>query len=243
MTPRIRTSTSTLLLALASLAYPRRGGTYAPAVVLLFLALMPSARTQPPASVRPVVLLRPAIRFEDLQGGAWVNFGIPEFPVGRSKPVPNDPDQYEHILVAAARSALGSKGASRDAASFDSSLAETYKTLASLGSRLARGSVNEDALQALSQFAAADERYAVLAQFLRVQVGPGRAWNPNTGAIASSSASTLFQSALLDAKTGKVLWKSEQLVRHKALRPSDAAFGKALKDLYNGFDIPQGESK
>jgi hypothetical protein len=209
-------------------------------VLLLFSALAPSARTadQPPAYLRPVILLRPAIRFEDLQGGAWVNFGIPEFPVGRSRPVPNDPDQYERLLVAGAKSAVSAKGAARDAASFDSSLAETCKTLESLASRLARGSVNEDALQALSRFAAADERYAVLAQFLRVQVGPGRAWDPNTGAIASSSASTLFQSALLDAKTGKVLWKAEQLVRHKALRPSDAAFGKALKDLYNGFDIP-----
>ena len=107
----------------------------------------------------------------------------------------------------------------------------------SLGSRLARGNVNEDAIGKLARLAASDEHYAILAQFLRVETGPGRSWDPNTGAIASSAASTLVQAALVSAKTGKVIWKGERLIRNKALRPADAALNKAIRDVYQDFDV------
>jgi hypothetical protein len=50
-------------------------------------------------------------------------------------------------------------------------------------------------------------------------------------------ASTLMQAAVVSCKTGKVIWKGEQLIRNKALRPANAGFHKALALLYQDFDI------
>jgi hypothetical protein len=106
-----------------------------------------------------------------------------------------------------------------------------------MASRLARGNVNEEAVNDLASLATLDKHYAVLVQFLRLETGPGRAWNPNTGAIASSTDSTLIQAALVSGETGRIIWKSERLIRNKALKPTDAALSKALTDMYRDFDI------
>jgi hypothetical protein len=204
---------------------------YALGIAFFFLSAVAAA--QPP---RAVVFLRPAIRYDDIKSGTWVNFGSIAGPSAQSKPIPQDSVQYERLLLNAARSAVAAAGANADAP-LDNSLTPARETLESLSSRLARGSVNDEAVQALAGFAAADERNTVLAQFLHVQTGPGNAWNPYTGAIASSASSTLLQCALLEAKTGKVLWKGEQLVRYKALRPTDSNFGKVLRELYKDFNI------
>jgi hypothetical protein len=119
----------------------------------------------------------------------------------------------------------------------DAPALEACGKLDPLASRLARGNVNEEAIEDLTQLAALDEQYAVLVQFFRLETGPGRSWNSFTGAITSSTASTLIQAALISAKTGKVLWKGERLIRNKAFRSTDADLDKALTLLYRDFDV------
>jgi hypothetical protein len=236
----MRKSTNTvaaiLVLALAG-ATPRaepaqQEPTAAPAAA-------PAARevTTAPAKLM-VVLLKPAIRFEEIPAGARSDFGVKMSTVSRGKKgVPGNEEDYQRLLIDAARNAAGPKATLLDAGALEPSIGETCKGLESLGSRLARGNINEDALGKLARLAASDEHYAILAQFLRLETGPGRSWDPNTGAIGSSTDSTLVQAALVSAKTGKVIWKGERLIRNKALRPADAALNKAIRDVYQDFDV------
>lgn len=145
--------------------------------------------------------------------------------------------EYELHLLNAARKGVGSKATVLEMDKLEPPASEAGKQLHDLASRLARGNVNEEAMQALGILAAIDERRAVLVQFFRLKTGPGRSWNPNSGAITSSMASTLIQVALVSCKTGKVIWRGEQLIRNKALKPTDANFHKALALLYQDFDI------
>jgi hypothetical protein len=185
-----------------------------------------------------IVLLKPAIRFEEIPAGARSDFGIKVPTVSRGKKeVLGNEEDYQRLLIDAARNAAGWKATLLDAGTLGASIAETCEGLEALGSRLARGNVNEDAMGKLARLAASDEHYAILAQFLRVERGPGRSWDPNTGAIGSSTDSTLVQAALVSAKTGKVIWKGERLIRNKALRPTDAALNKAIRDVYQDFDV------
>jgi len=185
-----------------------------------------------------VVLLKPAIRFDEIPAGARSDFGIKVPTVSRGKKeVLGNEEDYQRLLIDAARNAAGWKATLLDAGTLGASIAETCEGLEALGSRLARGNVNEDAIGKLARLAASDEHYAILAQFLRVERGPGRSWDPNTGAIGSSTDSTLVQAALVSAKSGKVIWKGERLIRNKALRPTDAALNKAIRDVYQDFDV------
>jgi pyruvate/2-oxoglutarate dehydrogenase complex dihydrolipoamide acyltransferase (E2) component len=183
----------------------------------------PEAASEP-AGLK-VILLKPSMRFEDLRTEAIL-------PAQAAEEA-----EYEHHLLNAARKAVGSKGTVLEMDKLEPPAAEACKQLHALASRLARGNVNEEAMEGLGRLAALDERYAVLVQFFRLKTGPGRSWNPNTGAITSSMASTLMQAALVSCKTGKVIWKGEQLIRNKALKPTNANFHKALAPLYQDFDI------
>jgi len=184
-----------------------------------------------------VVILKPSIRFDDIAMVARKDWGMTVSAVGRRKAASAGEDEYEHALIDAAKYEVGARTERVDIGAVEPSVVEACKNLEALSSRLARGNVSDDATNEFARLAAFDERYAVLAQFVRVQTGPGGSWDPNTGAISSSTASTLIQAALLSAKTGKVIWKGERLIRGKVLRPSDAAFGKALKDVYKDFDV------
>jgi hypothetical protein len=114
---------------------------------------------------------------------------------------------------------------------------EAYKDLQPLVSRVARGNITEEAKAVLSRLSASDEERIVLVQFCRLKTGPGRSWNPNSGAITSSVASTLVQAALVSCKSGTVLWKGEQYVRNKAVKPTSKDFDKILSLLYKDLDM------
>ncbi len=182
-------------------------------------------------SLKPmVIVVKPQIRFEDVRG-----FFIPSVPTTES--------YYRQILIDTARGAVGTSAGVAEPDKLDPDLRAACGLLESLTSRLARGDTNEEARAVLTRMAAAPRPYLVLVQFLRIRTGPGASWNPNTGAIASSLASTLFQSALISPGKGSTLWKGEQLVRNKALTPTDAGFRKALTKLYKDFEIIQETGK
>jgi len=209
------------------------------AVLVSVLALTPAAKCadrapgQAPAAGQAapqaapaemkLILLKPSIRFEDVRSTFAVQ--------------PSDEAQYEDLLINAAKRAVGSRATVLDMDKLEPPVVEACRQLDPLASRLARGDVNEEAAGDIARLAALDEGYAVLVQFFRLKTGPGRSWDPNTGAITSSMASTLMQAALVSGKTGKVIWKGERLVRNKALKPTNADFNKELVLLYRDFDI------
>lgn len=168
-----------------------------------------------------VVLLKPLVRFEDVRG---------EVPrVSASE------DEYRRVLADTVKQELSAKLTLIDLEKLDAPAVEVCTSLEPLLSRLARGDVNQEALDDFARLSAFDDKYAVLVQYLRIETGPRGSWNPYTGGITSSAASTLLQTALLSAKTGKVVWKNERLIRNKALKPSDANLTKALMALYRYF--------
>ncbi|MGA2990485.1 MAG: hypothetical protein ABSD88_08410 [Candidatus Korobacteraceae bacterium] len=211
-------------------------------------ALAPASATNPaipetataPVQLK-VVLLKPLVRLENTRSGIKTDFGAATMfaPTITNVGLPHDrmrsDGSYESLLLNAAITGVGPKVTLLDPRKLEPSVVEACMKLGSLSSRLARGNVNEEALKALASL---DEQSAILVHFLRVEGGgPGRSWNPNSGAITSSTDSTLIQAALISGKTGKVIWKGERLIRYKALKPTDEALGKVLTELYGNFDI------
>jgi hypothetical protein len=194
-------------------------------------AAPPAQQGVAPRALLKLVLLKPSIHFEDMPN-AVVWLGLPNLTLRRG--VTAGPEAYEQVLLDAAKKGVAAKVALQDTDTLSPSVLDACKKLEPLASRLARGHFNQEAMEGL---AALDEQFAILAQFFRVETGPGRSWNPNTGQITSSSASTLIQAALVSGKTGKVLWKGERLIRYKALKPTDPALSKALTALYQDFEI------
>jgi hypothetical protein len=170
-----------------------------------------------------IIVVQPAVRFEDVRSLLAV-------PV-------SDESEIDRLLIAEAKTAVGSKAIVLDADKLEPQANEECVRLHDLGSRLARGDLNEDASASLARLAALDPQYAVFVQFIRVKTGPGKSWNAWTGAITSSSASTLMQAAVLSGNGGRVLWKGERLIRNKALKPASPEFAKELALLYKGFEL------
>lgn len=183
-----------------------------------------------------IILLKPSVRFEDIHRGVRSEWGIREPDAHKSTEALGAEENYENLLLSAARSEVATRALSLEREKLDASASDACTKLEELTSRLARGNINETATSALAELAALDDHYAILAQFLRLETGPGRSWNPNTGSITSSTDSTLVQVALISGKTGKVIWKGERLIRNKALKPTDPGFSKVLSELYRDFD-------
>lgn len=144
--------------------------------------------------------------------------------------------EYEFHLLSAAKRGVGTKLPLVELENLDPAAIEACKHLQALASRVARGNINEEVKGVLNQLAALDEEYIVFVHFFRLKTGPGRSWDPNTGAITSAVASTLMQSALVSCKTQKVIWTGEQFLR-KALKPTSPEFEKSLVLLYQDLDI------
>lgn len=187
---------------------------------------------------RKVVFLDPVVRIEDstgvVNGLSWLGSG---FSGIRNRKPAGTADEYQRVMLDAARSEIGSKAIVVEPDKLDSAAFEVCSNLNTLGSRLSRGNINEEAGKLLAHLAELDSQVVILAQSIHVQIGVSGTWNPNTGGISSSTASTLLQTALISAKTGTVIWKSEQIIRYKAAKPDDSAMSKALLALFKDFKI------
>ena len=183
------------------------------------------ARTSDPRPGPKIILLNPAMRFEDVRSGSL----IPGYVALES--------EYEIRLLDAARKGIGTRLHVVECKALDPAGTQACRQLQLLASRVARGNINAEAKESLSRLGTLDE-YLVLVQFFHLKTGPGRSWNPSTGAITSKVASTLMQSALVSCKTGEVVWRGEQFVR-KGLTSTDPEFHKALALLYRDFNIKQ----
>ncbi|MBZ5671785.1 MAG: hypothetical protein LAO04_18915 [Acidobacteriia bacterium] len=170
-----------------------------------------------------IILLKPTMQFEDVRSDAL----IPTYAAMES--------EYENHLLNAAKEGVGTKLPVVELEKLDPAGTEACRHLQALASRVARGNINEEAKETLSRLAALDEEQLVLVQFFRLKMGPGRSWNPNTGAITAAVESTLMQAALVSCKTGRVIWKGEQFLR-KAVMPTSPKFQQSLALLYQDFD-------
>lgn len=111
---------------------------------------------------------------------------------------------------------------------------ESCTQLHSLSYRLARGLINEDILSLLNNLASIDDRIVVLAQYMKIKVGPRGYWIQTTGSIGSPGSSSIIQAALISSKTGDVIWKNEVLLR--ALSKSGSPqFDESLRLLFKSF--------
>jgi hypothetical protein len=183
------------------------------------------ATTQAPPDYQ-VIILDPLARFENIKDES-----VPPAYAGAN-------DSFESRLLDTARNEVESRKLNvvKPETLSELAAADLCKQLQSMSSRLARGNVNDEAREILNRLAAINDHHVVLAQFMKVKLGPGRSWNPNTGAITSAMNSTLIQAAVVSCKTGQVLWKNELLIR-KVMKPDSPEFVKALGLLYQTFDL------
>lgn len=111
---------------------------------------------------------------------------------------------------------------------------EIAKTVAGLGARstrLARGQLPDDVRSLLTGLASSGQEFLILAQYLRVKVGPGGSWDPTTGAIRSDMSSAELHSALIGCADGRVLWRNAVVIR-RAVRPEDRGFQEEIRRFF-----------
>jgi len=181
--------------------------------------------TQAPPDYQ-VIILDPLVRFENIKDESVSQaYGGPNY-------------SFESRLLTTGKDAVESQKLSvvKPETLSEPVAADLCKQLQTMSSRLARGNINDEAREILNRLTAINDRHVVLAQFMKVKLGPGASWNPYTGAITSPMNSTLVQAALVSCKTGQVLWKNEVLVR-KVMTVDSPDLVKALGLLYKTLDL------
>ncbi len=188
--------------------------------VIAALALCPTMTAQSPTeAAQTVIVLSPGVSTELL--------------TANSKPRKTGEAPFEPILAEAAQRHLKAQGFTlQDPNSLpDPALAGAVAQLQPFLSRLARGAFSDEVQQALAGLAALPGDRLVFAQVMKVKEGPGGSWNSMTGQITTQMSSTVLQAALINPRTGRVLWKNEELER-KVFRSSDPHFARLLENLY-----------
>jgi hypothetical protein len=174
-----------------------------------------TAQSTASSAALKVILLKPSIVFQQIGGYA------PKVPGGSANSVVLVGDQlvpiasYRDAVPDASRKALGSRVALVDLRRVEPSVVEECNKLERLSSELAAGKVTDEATERFARLGAIDERYAVLAQFLVVTQGPPSIDDQSASEVFLPGASGLLRAALLSAKTGKLIWKGQQLLRNK----------------------------
>lgn len=172
-----------------------------------------------------IAILRPLLKFERIHDEAVV-------PASDY-----DGDAIETRIVTMARNVIGSRNIALTDQNVDK--VRMYHKLNAIIPKLSRGIVNNDAGILLKSIATTDTHVSVLVSYVRVKVGSGGSWNPNSGAITSSNSKTILHAALIQCATGKVLWMDQVLLR-EAPQLSNSRFSEALELLFLKF--PQKES-
>jgi len=180
-----------------------------------------------PASTR-VWVLTPKVVYEDT----------------RTEVTLDSSDHGGPALVAAlaeqAVSILDSKGLHEVACPRESSLSAEQKVLAEQASasanHLVRVNPDPQAIHYILGLASTNESVAVLAQYVRVKVGPHGTWDPNSGAITSGASSSYFRAVLLDAQTGRRLWENSVLLREVA-KPNNSNFKTVVTLLFSTLNL------
>lgn len=202
------------------------------AMAVFACVLMPppgSTAAQVEGSQYAVVVLRPALSYESMQNETAL------------APAPYGGDAVAVDLQAGATRAAQAKGltlASLSSLGPEADVNGLLDELSGVSATLLRRQISEEARRALGQLAERDERAAVLVTVARVKVGPGGSWNAYSGAITSSMSQTRLQAALLECRSGRVLWRNETLLR-EIPRVGDKEYVKALGVLFGTLALPK----
>jgi len=76
----------------------------------------------------------------------------------------------------------------------------------------------------------AGEPAAVLVQYVRVKVGVGPTWDPNSGIIGSRTSSSQFRAALFDTRSGQIIWRDAVEMRDVPV-PNGETLEKTVRKL------------
>ena len=71
---------------------------------------------------------------------------------------------------------------------------------------------------------------AVLFNLLKVKLGEGAFWDPNSGMIAPGANTSQIVAFLVDVETGDIVWRNELFLRDK---PDTQIFNKSLEMLFS----------
>jgi hypothetical protein len=165
--------------------------------------------TEIPPNTR-ILILQPLLRFEEIQT-----------EIVRSE------SEYDALFKA--QLLLGAKKELETKAyEVAEAVDPAFEQLHALSYRLARGIVPEEAKGILNSIASPDENSVVLAQYLRVKVGPGGFWNSYTGEIHSTMSTMLLDVALISCRDGQILWTNEVLLRN-LVAPESKEFLETIK--------------
>jgi hypothetical protein len=180
--------------------------------------------TPPPSATRPVdmrvLILEPYVRGEQV--------------TTEEATTVQEAASFALALRTAARSALEGHRVEVLTGAESPEMTEATDRLQPLRARLARGLANADTAEGLRRFAAVDGRLAVLSIFLRVKIGPGKSWNPNTGQITASASTMQLSAALFGCEGAPVLWKNELVIRGTPSAGSKD-FKEKVSELFKGL--------
>jgi hypothetical protein len=199
------------------------------AVIGFFCACTTAPITTAP-SVRPateihpdtrILILQPLLRFEEIRTEAV----LPESE--------NQGPAFKDRLLSWAKKEVETRAYKvAEPESLDTAILDpACDQLNSFSNKLARGIVPEEAKSFLNSIASLDENLAILAQYLRVKVGPGGFWNQYTGEIHSTMSTMLLDVALISCRDGRVLWTNEVLLRN-LVYPDNKEFLESLRLAY-----------
>jgi hypothetical protein len=171
-----------------------------------------------------VLILKPYLRFEMIEDGKI----LPD--TGERRDLVR-----EHLTAIAKKYCETSKATLfrlNDIA--DKNLVEHFTNLQQFSPRLARGIINNESSVLFKQISESNREYLVLVQFFNVKIGKAGTWDAFSGAITSDNSNSILRAALINCKTGKVIWTSEMAYRTIPDMQSSDYF-KSCEILYKDF--------
>jgi hypothetical protein len=138
-------------------------------------------------------------------------------------------------LVRSAAAGLKSvAGEVLDFRSFHSELPDALPLANELGEasdQLLRARVPPELLAKVREYGRHNMDTAVVVQYVRVKVGPGASWDPNTGAIASAINSAYLRAAVMHCGSGRVVWCNQCYLR-EVPKVNSSKYRQAVESLY-----------
>jgi hypothetical protein len=169
----------------------------------------------------PIMLLPPKLTYERIQN---------------EQPLDGAEFQASAVvasLLAAARQSLQQKGLAviGEVSAGNAEVRHPLEGLSARADALFHSPIDPSLVEQLRQVQPAGEDRAVLVQYVRVKVGPGGFWDPNTGVIHSKMSSANLRAAILRCRDGQLLWRNEVFLR-EVPRVNSSKFRKAVQLLY-----------
>jgi len=117
---------------------------------------------------------------------------------------------------------------------------ELLEKIAPMIPKLSYGVMEEKTTSLMKSIYSDSNPRAILVNYVRVKVGSGGSWNPNSGAITSSNSKSIFNAALIQGNTAQCIWRRQVFLRNIP-NLADEKYFEALTLLYEDFPRKEGE--